>query len=207
MKGWWRQYEARRAEQQELVRLSYHESGHAIAVFISPGVEITRVILGRDSNSLNDLDGHCEWRASAGVSVIDPWTRLIVSLCGPASDLAFFGLARTGEGDRVIARRVAEQIAAATGGDLELILARAGAEAVALVRRYADAIKTLAGALLSRRELSGKDVDTCLAGCVPREGDPMSEYARRVSAHGRLSTGPSRRSPEPIVWRTDGCVG
>jgi hypothetical protein len=89
-RGEWRaRYMQARADQRTLHQITFHESAHALVAFVL-GCTIDRICCGRGAyNNSTNLSGFCSWRNSDD-TVIDPKTRILVSLAAPAID-AFFG--------------------------------------------------------------------------------------------------------------------
>ena len=202
-------------------------SAHGLAVHISPGVEIKRIILGRNDSSLSDLDGHCEWQARSGAPDISDATRLFVSLCGPEADAYFFRRKPTLNGDMDIARRAAGTIAFATGVHVEEVLSQGRLRAGVMVRIHREPIQALARALLQARwfELSGREATRILersgVGCHGSAREPSGYHPAETSHQsGYVLFGFERRggrtvpsaNPDPrrqtsvIEWRSDGYV-
>lgn len=145
MRSSWRQLiETRRASEHELHRICQHEAGHAVAAF-SGGLALTRVFVGRGLDDTLNISGRCEWRADTGD--IPAQVSLLASLSGPAADLFLHGRTpNPNSSDYRDARLSAQEIALATGGDVDEILARGESEAMALVIHHREAIKVLARA-------------------------------------------------------------
>jgi hypothetical protein len=185
------------------------------------------ILLGRGlrNESLEQLDGLCFWRTDDGQG-IDLETLVLTSLAGPAADQLFFGIEpnRNG-GDYRDAYAVAQEIADAEGGDVDVIIESARQAAEELVARHAPVIELLADELLGARwrEMDGQQVENFLEkNGVPRANvrGGTSGHPADVSLHQRgPQLGYERRggltlpaaNPDPLrvtatyERRTDGC--
>jgi len=206
------------SDRREIWRIALHESSHAVAVHLL-GAEVEKVAVGRGvlDDSLS-LSGGCFWRMRGGEK-IPPSIMLRVALAGGAADTFFCGRQEDMYGgDGRAAWAAAAEIAEATGQDACDISRAARMEAQGLVARHAEAIKTLAAALLEARlhELPGGRVEDILrragvqrGGLAPgRAPQPGRElYFERRDGRTVVTRDPDpRRMTSVTMHRADGYI-